>query len=152
MLTGDDRPTPAAPTLYELIKYPESVTLRIGLGSGKPVHPFFMPLLAAGTVIYGQDDRIGILTGADVVLCYIASHAGLQAQLDIIKAAAELGCKLFVTCEFGLDWDKISAADARVGKQPLVALRKESIELIEKLGMSHLKVLAGVTPENVLAE
>lgn len=111
-----------------------------------------MPLLAAGTVVYGMDDTTGILTGAQVVLCYIASHAGLQSQLKLIEKAAEAGCKLFVTCEFGLDWDKITAANPDVGKQPLIALRKEAIELIEKLGMRHLKVLAGVTPENVLTE
>ncbi len=32
-----------APILYELIKHP-NVVLKIGLGSGKPVHPFFIPV------------------------------------------------------------------------------------------------------------
>ncbi|WVQ86285.1 hypothetical protein IAT38_008453 [Cryptococcus sp. DSM 104549] len=140
-----------APALYEIIKY-DNLTLRIGLGSGKPVHPFFIPLLQAGTVIYSQDDSEGLLTGADVVLCYTASHAGLQTQLKLIERAAALGVKLFVTCEFALDNDKVSESNPEFGKQPLIALRREAIELCEKLGIGYLKVLCGLIPENILVD
>jgi hypothetical protein len=42
-----------APIITELIRN-KNVKVRLGLSSGKPVHPFFIPLLQAGAYVYSD--------------------------------------------------------------------------------------------------
>ncbi len=112
-----------------------------------------MQLLQAGTVIYSDTDLAGLLSNTDIVISFTASCAGLQSQVNkIIPMAAKSGVKLFVPCEFGMDWDEITQREKEVGEQPLVKLRKEAVEECERLGMGCLKVLCGLIPENMLVE
>lgn len=140
-----------APLLYELIKYP-NVTLRLSLANGKPVHPFYFPILEAGTYIYSQDKAEEMIVDSDVVISFTASHAGLGHQLKLIEQAKAAGVKLFIPLEFGTDWEEVGKRDPKVAKQPLVSLRKEAIDKLEELGVPYLKVVNGLIPENILVE
>lgn len=75
-------------------------------------------------------------------------------QLKHIRTAAEAGVKLFIPCEYSLEFDGIETSPHEKGKTitvddratesyPLVKLRREAVELFEELGMPCLRVVTG---------
>jgi hypothetical protein len=86
------------------------------------------------------------LTGVDVLLCYTASKAGLEAQMTrILEIAAEAGVKLFVPCENSLEF----ASDPPV---KLISLRREFFERAKELGVPTLRVVNGLILENFITQ
>lgn len=93
---------------------------------------------------------------SDTPSAYTASQAGLLAQLGAIRKAAELGIKLFVTCEYTLDFDEqdiktspyvpgkvLTQEDLDQERYPLVKLRREAVDLANELGLPVLQVHLG---------
>ena len=85
---------------------------------------------------------------------YTASQAGLIGQLKHIRLAAEAGVKLFIPCEYTLEFDSYKTSPHVPGKElsvedmsdetyPLVKLRREAVELCKELGMACLRVVTG---------
>jgi len=89
---------------------------------------------------------------------YTASQAGLLAQLGAIRKAHAAGVKLFVTCEYTLEFDEadipttpyasgggkaLTEADLAGDAYPLVKLRREAVQLAEELGLPVLQVHLG---------
>lgn len=92
------------------------------------------------------------------IAAYTASQAGLLAQLNAIRKAAKAGIKLFVTCEYTLEFDEtdiptspyssaggkvLTEADLEGETYPLVKLRREAVQLAEELGLPVLQVHLG---------
>lgn len=152
-----------------------NIELRISLASGHPLDPYYLPLLANKAVVFSGDDVKPMYEGADVVICalgpfhflavvvywlmfrntaYTASQAGLVSQLKAIRLAAGAGVKLFVPCEYSLEFDDIETSPHEKGKTltvedmaneeyPLVKLRREAVDLCKELGMPCLRVITG---------
>jgi hypothetical protein len=87
-------------------------------------------------------------------LAYTASEAGLAAQLRAIRLAKEVGVKLFVTCEYTLEFSSVptsphvegstpSVADMTAETYPLVKLRREAVDIAKEVGLPTLQVHLG---------
>ena len=94
----------------------------------------------------------------DIALAYTASQAGLASQLKHIRTAAEAGVKLFIPCEYTLEFADCETSPHVEGKTlnvedmateafPLVKLRREAVALCNDLGMPCLQVHTGNSPE-----
>ena len=144
--------------------------LRIGLVTQRALDPYYLPLLEQKAVVYCMHESSDMYKGCDVVICkrssfyvsswlnllvaYTASQAGLFGQLKAIRLAKEAGVKLFVPCEYTLEFDDIETSPHVPGKElkpedmeneryPLVKLRREAIDLCDELGLPCLRVVTG---------
>lgn len=87
-----------------------------------------------------------MLTGVDVLLCYTASKAGLEAQMTkILDIAVEAGVKLFIPCENSLEFE----SDPPV---KLIELRRQFFERAAELKMPTLRVVNGLILENFVTQ
>jgi len=96
--------------------------------------------------VYSDQAMKEMLIGVDVLLCYTASKAGLDSQMNkILDIAVEAGVKLFIPCENSLEFE----SDPPV---KLIELRRQFFERAKEVGMPTLRVVNGVILENFITQ
>ena len=88
-----------------------------------------------------ESTLLPVLKGVEVVITALA-HDALEKQKDVIKAAKTAGVKLFVTSEYGVPTDKVTAG--------IWLARVHLDNWFKEFGFPYVRVFCGGWPEYVL--